>query len=102
MVDSRTPRAHSALPIAPRLRRSIRLRRALNLQQPSSPPTARTEPTRRVRPRGNFFAFISAQVLIAVVAFVLGSDYMADGRIKHAVLDIFSLGAGKGGDSKID
>jgi formylglycine-generating enzyme required for sulfatase activity len=102
MVDSPTPRAHSALPIAPRLRRSMRLRRALNLQQLSNPPTSRTEQPRRWRSRGNFFAFISAQVLIAVVAFVLVSDFMADGHIKHAVLDIFSPGAGKGGDSKID
>jgi formylglycine-generating enzyme required for sulfatase activity len=42
------------------------------------------------------------QVLIAVIAFVLVSDYMADGHIKHAVLDVFSSVGGEDGDSKID
>jgi len=36
------------------------------------------------------------------VAFVLVSDYLADGYIKHAVLDIFKPDAGDGRDSKID
>jgi formylglycine-generating enzyme required for sulfatase activity len=100
--DSPTPRPHTGLPLAPRLQRSTRLRRALNLQRLSNPPASPTERPRRVKVRGNFFAFISAQVLIAVVAFVLVSDYMADGYIKHAVLDIFNQSAGDGRDSKID
>jgi formylglycine-generating enzyme required for sulfatase activity len=61
-----------------------------------------TEQPRRLKFGGNFFAFISAQVLIGVVAFVLVSDYMADGYIKHAVLNVFNSGAGDGRDSKID
>jgi formylglycine-generating enzyme required for sulfatase activity len=103
MVDeSPVPRAHTGLPLAPRLQRSTRLRRALNLQRLSNPPTSPTERPRPLKARGNFFAFISAQVLIAVVAFVLVSDYMADGYIKNTVLDIFYRGAGDGNDSKID
>jgi hypothetical protein len=103
MVDgSPTPNPHSALPMAPRLRRSMRLRRALNLQRLSNPPASRTGQPRRLKFWGNFFAFISVQVLIGVVAFVLVSDYLADGYIKHAVLDIFKPEAGDGRDSKID
>ena len=51
---------------------------------------------------GSVFAFISAQVLIAVVAFVLVSDYMADGYIKNAVSNIFYPSEGDSNDSKID
>jgi formylglycine-generating enzyme required for sulfatase activity len=103
MVDeSPAPRPHTGLPLAPRLQRSTRLRRALNLQRLSNPPTSPTERPRRLKVRGNFFAFISAQVLIAVVAFVLVSDYMADGYIKNTVSDIFYPGAGDGNYSKID
>ena len=100
--ESPAPRPHTDLPLAPRVQRSTRLRRALNLQRLSNPPTSPTERPRRLKVRGNFFAFISAQVLIAVVAFVLVSDYMADGYIKNAVSDIFYPGAGDGNDSKID
>lgn len=103
MVDeSRNPRPHSASPMAPRLQRSMRLRRALNLQRPSNPPAARAVRPRRLKFTGNFFAFISAEVLIGVVAFVLVSDYLADGYIKHAVFDIFSPASGESADSKID
>ena len=101
MVDSPNPRPNPALPLAPRLRRSMRLRRALNLQRPVIPPTSHTKPPRLLK-FGGVFAFISAQVLIAVVAFVLVSDYMADGYITNAVSDIFYPGEGDGNDSKID
>ena len=101
MVDSPNPRPHPGLPVAPRLRRSMRLRRALNLQRPVNPSTSHTKPP-RLRKFGGVFAFISAQVLIAVVAFVLVSDYMADGYIKNAVSDIFYPSEGDGNDSKID
>jgi formylglycine-generating enzyme required for sulfatase activity len=74
----------------------------LNLQRLSNPPASRTDQPRRLKFGGNFFAFISAQLLIAVVAFVLVSDYMADGYIKQAVSNIFNPGAGDGNDSKID
>ena len=69
--ESPAQRPHTGLPLAPRLQRSTRLRRALNLQRPVNPPTSRAEPPQRLKFGGNFFAFISAQVLIAVVAFVL-------------------------------
>ncbi len=100
--DSRNPRPQSALPLAPRLRRSVRLRHALSQQRLSNLPTARAEPPRPLKFGGNLFAFISAEILIGVVAFVLVSDYLADGYIKHAVFNIFSSGAGDSADSKID
>ena len=46
--------------------------------------------------------FIAAQLLIAVVAFVLVRDYMGDGYITHAVSDILNQGAGEGNEPKID
>lgn len=98
--DSPAPHPHTALPIAPRLQRSMRLRRALNLPRLGNAPTSRTEQSRRRKFWGNFFMFIAAQVLIAAIAFVLVRDYMADGYIKQSVSNIFSLGDGD--KAKID
>ena len=98
MVDnSPAPRPHGALPMAPRLRRSTRLRHALSMRQPVTPAAARgTRPSRR-RMRGNFFAFMAAQVLIAVVAFIAVTDYVADGPIKQAVSNLLGQVAGDDG-----
>ncbi len=52
--------------------------------------------------KGNFFAFAAAQVLIAVVAFVVVTDYIADGPIKHGVSSILSPVAGTGPEVKSD
>ena len=52
--------------------------------------------------RGNFFAFFAAQVLIAVVAFVVVTDYIADGPIRHEVSGILSQVADIGADVKSD
>jgi formylglycine-generating enzyme required for sulfatase activity len=101
MVDSPTPRPHTGSPVGPRLRRSMRVRGAWDLQRPVNPPTSHTKPS-RLRKLGGVFAFISAQVLIAVVAFVLVSDYMSDGYIKNAVSNIIYPSEGDGNDSKID
>ena len=94
--DSPAPRPHGALPMAPRLRRSMRLRHALSLRQPVTPAAATrgTRPSRR-RMKGNFFAFMAAQVLIAVVAFIAVTDYVADGPIKQAVLEGLGQVAGE-------
>jgi formylglycine-generating enzyme required for sulfatase activity len=100
MVDSPNPRPHPGWPVDPRLRRSMRLRPALNLQQPVNPPTSHTKPPRLLK-FGGVVAFISAQVLIAVLAFVLVRDYMSDGYIKNAVSEIFYPGVGDGNDSKL-
>ncbi len=51
---------------------------------------------------GNFFAFVAAQVLIAVVAFVVVTDYVADGPIKQRVSGILSPGAGNDLNVKSD
>ena len=48
------------------------------------------------RMKGNFFAFVAAQVLIAVVAFVVVTDYIADGPIRHEVSNILSQVADTG------
>ena len=98
--DSPAPRSHTALPLAPRLQRSMRLRRALNLPLPRSAPASRTEQSRRRKFWGNFFMFVAAQVLIAAVAFVLVRDYMADGYIRQSVSNILNLGDGN--EPKID
>jgi formylglycine-generating enzyme required for sulfatase activity len=52
--------------------------------------------------KGNFFAFFAAQVLIAVVAFVIVTDYIADGPIRHEVSGILSQVADTGPDMKSD
>ncbi|MDO8353002.1 MAG: SUMF1/EgtB/PvdO family nonheme iron enzyme [Aestuariivirga sp.] len=52
--------------------------------------------------KGNVFAFVAAQVLIAVVAFVVVTDYIADGPIKHKVSNILSPVADNGRDVKSD
>ena len=54
------------------------------------------------RMKGNFFAFFAAQVLIAVVAFVVVTDYIADGPIKHGVSNILSQVADNSRDVKSD
>ena len=66
------------------------------------PPSSRTVRHSRLKSAGKFFAFISAQVLIGFAAFVLVSDYMADGYIKNAVSNIIYPSEGDGNDSKID
>jgi formylglycine-generating enzyme required for sulfatase activity len=88
--------------MAPRLQRSARLRRALLSQQGVKQPASSAERSLRRRRRGNFFAFLAAQVLIAVVAFVVVSDYIADGSIKHAISDIVKQVAGDDRDVKSD
>ena len=100
--DSPTSRPHAGLPMAPHLRRSMRLRRALHLKQPTNPPTSRIAPSRRRRFWGNVFMFSAAQLLIAVVAFVLVRDYMDNGHITRAASDIWNQGAGEGNGPKID
>lgn len=52
--------------------------------------------------KGNFFAFVAAQVLIAVVAFIVVTDYIADGPIRHQVSGILSQVADTGPDAKSD
>jgi formylglycine-generating enzyme required for sulfatase activity len=52
--------------------------------------------------KGNLFAFVAAQVLIAVVAFVVVTDYIADGPIKLQVSNILSQVADAGRDVKSD
>lgn len=100
--DSPAPRPHTGLPLAPHLRRSMRFRRALHLKRPADPPTSHTEPSRRRRFWGNVFMFSAAQLLIAVVAFVLVRDYMDHGYITRAASDMWNQGAGDSNDSKID
>ena len=100
--DSPATRPHTGLPMAPHLRRSMRFRRALHLKQPTNPPTSRPAPSRRRRFWGNVFMFSAAQLLIAVVAFVLVRDYMDDGYFTHAVSGIWNQSAGEGNGPKID
>jgi formylglycine-generating enzyme required for sulfatase activity len=100
--DSPTPRPHSSLPMAPRLQRSARLRHALRSQPGVKQPTSRAARSMRLRMKGNYLAFVAAQVLIAVVAFVVITDYIADGPIKHKVSDILSQVADNGRDVKSD
>ncbi len=52
--------------------------------------------------KGNFFAFVAAQVLIAVVAFIVVTDYIADGPIRREVSGILSQVDGTGPDAKSD
>ena len=92
--DSPAPKPHGALPMAPRLRRSMRLRHVLGRRQPAAPAATRgTRPSRR-RMSGNFFAFMAAQVLIAVVAFIAVTDYVADGPIRQAVSNLLGQVSG--------
>ena len=86
--------------MAPRLQRSERLRRALHLQPGGKQPASRAARSMRRRVNGNFFAFVAAQVLIAVIAFIVVSDYIADGSIKHAISDIVKQVAGDDRDAK--
>ena len=88
--DSPSPRPHSSLPMAPRLQRSDRLRRVLRSQPRAKQPAARAARSMNRRMTGNFFAFVAAQVLIAVVAFIVVTDYVADGPIRHRFSGIFS------------
>ncbi len=101
-VDSITPRPDSSLPMAPRLQRSARLRHALRSQPRGKQPTSRAARSLPLRMKGNVFAFVAAQVLIAVVAFVVVTDYIADGPIKHKVSNILSPVADNGRDVKSD
>ena len=98
--DSPTPRPHSILPMAPRLQRSARLRNVLRSQPRAKQPAS--QPARSVsrRMKGNFFAFFAAQVLIAVVAFVVVTDYVADGPIRHGVSVILAQVGDTGPDAK--
>ena len=100
--DSPTPRPHSTLPMAPRLQRSARLRNVLRSQPRVKQPAPRAARSSRLRMKGNFFAFVAAQVLIAVVAFVVVTDYIADGPIRHEVSNILSQVAGVAPDVKSD
>jgi Sulfatase-modifying factor enzyme 1 len=102
VVDSTTPRSHSSLPMAPRLQRSARLRHALQSQPREKPQTSRAARPTRVRLKGNFFAFAAAQVLIAVVAFVVVTDYVADGPLKLAVSDVLRQADGDRGETGPD
>ncbi|MDP1701192.1 MAG: SUMF1/EgtB/PvdO family nonheme iron enzyme [Aestuariivirga sp.] len=52
--------------------------------------------------KGNLFAFVAAQVLIAVVAFVVVTDYIADGPIKREVSNILSPAEDTGRNVKSD
>jgi formylglycine-generating enzyme required for sulfatase activity len=88
--------------MAPRLPRSARLRRALFSQQGVKQPASRAARSLRRRRRGNFFAFLAAQVLIAVVAFVVVTDYITDGPLKNAASNILTQVASKGRDTKSD
>ena len=88
--------------MAPRLQRSTRLRNALYLQPREKQLASRAARSLRRRRRGNFFAFLAAQVLIAVVAFVVVTDYIANGPIKHAASNILTQVAGEGRDTKSD
>lgn len=54
------------------------------------------------RMKGNFFAFVAAQVLIAVVAFIVVTDYIADGPIRHGMSNILSQVADTGRDVRSD
>ena len=98
--DSPTPRPRSALPMAPRLQRSARLRNVLRSQPRVKEPESRAARSTRRRMKGNFFAFVAAQVLIAVVAFIVVTDYIADGPIRHEVSNILTQVAGDGRDTK--
>ena len=100
--DSPTPRPHSSLPMAPRLQRSARLRNVLRSQPRVKQPASRAARSMRRRMKGNFFAFVAAQVLIAVVAFIVVTDYIADGPIRHEVSNILSQVADAGRDAKSD
>ena len=100
--DSPTPKPHSSLPMAPRLDRSARLRNVLRSQPRAKQPASRAARSTRLRMKGNFFAFVAAQVLIGVVAFVVVTDYIADGPIKHQVSNILSPVADTGLDVKSD
>lgn len=100
--DSPTPRPHSSLPMAPRLQRSDRLRRVLRSQPRVKQPASRAARSMRLRMKGNFFAFVAAQVLIAVVAFVVVTDYIADGPIRREVSNFLSQVSGPGPDVKSD
>lgn len=100
--DSPNSRPHSALPMAPRLDRSMRLRRVLRSQPRVKQTAPRAAPSTRLRMKGNLFAFAAAQVLIAVVAFVVVTDYIADGPIKNEVSDVLSQVADTGPDVKSD
>ena len=100
--DSPTPRPHSSLPMAPRLQRSARLRNVLRSQPRVKQPAPRAARSMRLRMKGNVFAFAAAQVLIAVVAFVVVTDYIADGPIRHRVSNILSQVADAGPDAKSD
>jgi len=100
--DSPNPRPHSALPMAPRLDRSMRLRRVLRSQPRVKQPAPRAGRSTRLRMKGNLFAFLAAQVLIGVVAFVVVTDYIADGPIRHQVSNILSQVADAGPDAKSD
>ena len=100
--DSPNPRPHSALPMAPRLDRSVRLRRVLRSQPRVKQPEPRAARSSRLRMKGNLFAFLAAQVMIGVVAFVVVTDYIADGPIRHQVSNILSQVADAGPDVKSD
>ena len=100
--DSPAPRPHSSLPMAPRLQRSDRLRRVLRSQPRVKQPASRAARSMSRRMKGNFFAFVAAQVLIAVVAFIVVTDYIADGPFRHKMSDILSQVADTGPDVKSD
>jgi formylglycine-generating enzyme required for sulfatase activity len=100
VVDPTTPRSHSSLPMAPRLQRSARLRHALRSPPREKQQTARATRPTRTRLKGNLFAFAAAQVLIAVVAFVVVTDYVADGPLKLAVSDVLRQAAGDRGETR--
>ena len=100
--DSSTPRPHSSLPMAPRLQRSDRLRRVLRSQPRVKQTASRKARSMSRRMKGNFFAFVAAQVLIAVVAFIVVTDYIADGPIRHGMSNILSQVADTGRDVRSD
>ena len=79
-----------------------RLRHVLRSQPRVKQPASRAARSTRRRMKGNFFAFVAAQVLIAVVAFIVVTDYIADGPIRHQVSNILTQVAGDGPDAKSD
>jgi formylglycine-generating enzyme required for sulfatase activity len=102
VVDSTTPRPDSSLPMAPRLQRSARLRNVLRSRPRVKQPAPRAPRSMPLRMKGNLFAFVAAQILIAVVAFVVVIDYTADGPIKHGVSNILAQVTDTGPDVKSD
>ena len=72
---------------------------APRLQRSMNAPGRRPEHPLRRKPKRNFYAFMLAQLLIGLLAFIFVRDYMSNGTIKQAVANVFEQVASDGGAS---